>query len=494
MAQNIKCVLNDYKSNKNQTNMLFGETVKIKTGSSIALTNFNASFDISKQVRTINEQKFDFYPNFYQTIDAPKREITFPTKKYTSYETFKYDFENLVNKNLPSYNRDLVYENRTNFTGMVFSAKTINSKAIFSLDTYPLVQPLLSLTEGLTLNEETNEYEGEGDVSLFGVNPFLAKCGGVNYQFNLRLNTPNSNKTSYVELYKDNGDYIRLVYQTVVGAGVGRPLLSVVVFQNGETTTYPIRDEFYDYYTVMYINGETLPTGEKGAWSQSTLSQTNAWIFYQNNGKWSIVYEDNEQDIYVDVVVDTVFKWNLEDNYNVRKVIKNNTNFLANTTYATQALSPFLEGFVARKSKMEFETDYADQLLQIFGLNGLCLFTPEQNYSSIYTPLFTLEFYTLQNFELALEIDTIKLKNYTSYTNTDKDYKGSRKNIIAYFTPFTTIGSAKYIYSYQPPEAIYLLVDNTNDIDLSSMNIRIYNTYTNEPFVADSITFTLTNI
>ena len=115
---------------------------------------------------------------------------------------------------------------------------------------------------------------------------------------------------------------------------------------------------------------------------------------------------------------------------------------------------------------------------------------PENTLPAQYTPNGETDFYPKQNFELACEIDTIKIKNYVG---TKGNTGAGRKNIIAYFTPSSTISQSSFIYSFDPSTPIYLAVDSKTDIDFNSMNIRFINTYSNKTFSADTITCVLTN-
>ena len=58
MAQNMKAILNEYTESKAMTNVLFGDTIKVQGGSSLALTSFNASFIINDQLRSLPVQSF----------------------------------------------------------------------------------------------------------------------------------------------------------------------------------------------------------------------------------------------------------------------------------------------------------------------------------------------------------------------------------------------------------------------------------------------------
>jgi len=75
MAQNIKIVLDNVEK-QTPNNVGFSDTITVKGDSKIALTSFNASFDINKQGQDILNQSFIM--NLNQALYNSPRTITIP--------------------------------------------------------------------------------------------------------------------------------------------------------------------------------------------------------------------------------------------------------------------------------------------------------------------------------------------------------------------------------------------------------------------------------
>ena len=121
---------------------------------------------------------------------------------------------------------------------------------------------------------------------------------------------------------------------------------------------------------------------------------------------------------------------------------------------------------------------------------------PANSQTSTYKGINSIQLYIVENFEIACEVD-IKIKNYVGNSSNKINKNNGRKNIIAYFTPefsLKSLATNVNIYRYEPSNPIYLSIDNKDDIDLNSINIRFYNSYNNEGFKADSLTCVLTNM
>ena len=126
-------------------------------------------------------------------------------------------------------------------------------------------------------------------------------------------------------------------------------------------------------------------------------------------------------------------------------------------------------------------------------MNRVNSFQPLNHYSQSFISEFTPGFFNLEQLELALEIDAIKVQNFVSYKSNDPLQNRGRKNILAYFTPSTTIQGTDFIYQYVPPEPIYLKVDAKEDFEINRMGVRVLNTYTGQSIKAHALTFVITN-
>jgi len=294
-----------------------------------------------------------------------------------------------------------------------------------------------------------------------------------------------------MKVFDQNGDSMSLYYQiTKDGNGAGKLKLKffVRIVKDGVSTDTPISNTFFNY--DLFINqNHTNPL--QGPWSRSDNTKLKSYfMWFQKLGRWEIIFFDANNSLFHTVFTQGL-AYNITNNYRFEKFIQQpsikNVQFNANLNKAT--LNTKLVGAKTIKSKIEFNN--CNTLKEIYALNAISKFLPENNYSSVYTPNYETEFFPLQNFEISCEIDTIKIKNFVG--SSDGSEVG-RRNVLAYFTPETTISQSKYIYSFDPSDPIYLSVDSDSDIDLNSIRIRFYNTYNGEGFVADTISCVLTNM
>ena len=495
MAQNMKVVLYNV-NNKVPNNINFNDTIKIKGGSKLALTSFNASFEINNIGVLIKDQSFDFFPNYDENVDLPAKNIVLPSKTYQHKSELDYDLFKAINKEFSAFEINN-FDEEESLIGMALTInETSGKKTLFNIDTYKLEQFNYPAEETTDFTIDENGYYDTADenvefLSTTPVSNILMKGGGVAYQYNERFNLTNQNFNSYMKVYDQNGDSMSLYYQIIRdGNGAGKLKLNLFVrIKNGNIITdTPISNTFYNYDVVI---NQTDNNPAQGPWSQSQATINRSYfMWFQKFGRWEIVYFDANTGFYHTVFTEGL-EYKITHNYRFEKFIQQpsikNVQFNANLNKAT--LNTKLTGAKTIKSKIEFNN--CDTLIEIYGLNNISKFLPENNYSSVYTPNNETLFFPLQNFELSCEIDTIKIKNYVG--SSDGSQVG-RRNILAYFTPETTISQSKYIYSFNPSEPIFLSVDSENDIDMNSINIRFYNTYNGQGFVADTISCVLTNM
>ena len=496
MAQNIKVILNNI-SNETPNLINFNDTIKVKAKSKIALTSFNASFDLVNVGVLVANQSFKFYPNISPLVNLPFKTITIPNKTYDNVIQLNSDISKLVNNSFSAFEVSHV-DNESALVGMAFTISQDNTnKTNLNIDTYSLDQfnyPASETTElGFDIDADgyyTTEDENLQLDTTTPISNILMKGGGVCYQYNARFNLSNRDFNSYMKVYDQENNSMGLHYKTIKDGNIGDKVklqFFVRIIKNTIQTDYPVPNSFYNWNTTINVNGNTLTDG---AWSQTQASKTDSYfLWFQKNGRWEIVYFDANDD-----TVHTVFTQGLEyvveNNYRFNKYIQQPsiTNVVFNANFNKATLQNKLVGSATIETKFEF--DNCSLLNDIYGFTILCRLLPINNYSSVYKSNVETSFYQLQNFEIACEIDTIRIKNYVG---SNSNIVG-RKNVIAYFTPTSTTSQSKFLYSYVPSEAIYLEIDNTNDIDLNSISIRFYNTYDNKGFIADSITCVLTNM
>lgn len=505
MAQNIKIILDNVK-NEVPNNINFNDTITIKGGSKIALTSFNASFDINSQGRFLQNQSFVFYPNFETTHNLEPITITLPSQIYYHQTELDNMMYKIINNALSAYLENNV-GNEEALIGKTFSLNLSEKKTIFSLDTIELEPFSYTSPAEFTVDENgfytTLNEELELNLSLPNnlttPSSLLMKGGGVCYQYAETFNFSNTDLNSYMELSDNKGDYMRLYYR-VVKVGSVNPLTNetvtnktmlfyVSIKKNNVITNTPIRNDFYDWASFNET-GSTGVSGQNGPWSNDQIGKNNYFMWYQKNGRWGIVYGDNNLNKY-ESVFENGLEWDINSNYKFNKYIQqaSTTNCKFNANFNQATFTKKISGNASISSKFEFNN--CPELIEIYGFGNTGLFIPINNPSSSYTPNTETVFYPIDNFELACEIDTIKIKNFVG---TGNGSQVGRRNIISYFTPETSIAQTDLIYRFDPSNPIYLAVDSSSDINLNSINIRFFNTYTNKGFVCNTLSCVLTNI
>lgn len=525
MAQNIKIVLENVEK-QTPNNVGFSDTITIKGDSKIALTSFNASFDINKQGQDILGQSFIM--NLNEALYNSPRTITIPDKTYFSEIDLQLEIYKQLNRAFSAYEQDAPADQKRVFNGYSiifannndiatetgFGNSVKKDKMSIAISAVPLTSMPLDLSVGsgyedYTLNtdgELTTENEEIDFIQKFNkatlspdaleTDNFLIKGGGVSFQYNMRFNLKNQTLTSNVKLLDQNGDYMMLHYDTTErpDAGVGGRFSPSVRFYvtksvGGVITEDDIPDEKF-YYYQLFINQQYTNPNE-GPFRQTDQTKTSAYfMWFVRDGKWSILYYDANTSLFKEIYTNGI-EFKLQDNYTFSKEIQQASQkqvvYYPEQTKGTN-VQDTISGSVTLKTTFNFEN--APRLREIYSFGVVGQAQPENTLPSVYVPNGETDFYPSQDFEIACEIDTIKIKNYVG---TKGNKNSGRKNIIAYFTPETVISQSSFIYRFDPSSPIYLAVDSRQDIDFNSLNIRFINTYTNRTFTADTITCVLTN-
>ena len=517
MAQNIKIVLENVEK-QTPNNVGFSDTITIKGDSKIALTSFNASFDINKQGQDILGQSFIM--NLNETLYNSPRTITIPDKTYFNEVNLQLEILKQLNRVFSAYEKDAPADQKRVFNGYAITFEKNNDvakkdKMTIGITAVPLISIPLDLTAGggyedYTLNEDgelTTENEEIDFLQNFNrstvfpdqleTGHFLLKGGGVSFQYNLRFNLKNQTLISYVKLLDQNGDYMMLHYDTTnrPDAGEGGRFSPSVRFYvsksvGGVITTDDIpNDKFYNYQ--FFIN-QLYTNPNQGPFRQTDPTQNDAYfMWFVRDGKWCILYYDANNSTFHELYTNGI-EHKLNDNYTFSKKIQRPSQdqvvYYPEQTKGT-VIGVGINGATTLKTTFNFEN--APRLREIYSFGIVGQAQLENTLPSSYIPNGEVDFYPSQDFEIACEIDTIKIKNYVG---TKGNKNAGRKNIIAYFTPETVISQSSFIYRFDPSSPIYLAVDSKQDIDFNSLNIRFINTYTNRTFTADTITCVLTNV
>ena len=522
MSQNLKIILANVDK-QTPNNVGFSDTITIKGDSKIALTSFNASFDINKQGQDILDQSFIM--NLNEALYNSPRTITIPDKTYFSEVDLQLEIYKQLNRAFSAYEKDAPADQKRVFNGYAigfvknetesgFGASVKKDKMSIAITAVPLTSMPLDLSEGgdhedYTLNEDgelTTENEEIDFIQKFNrslivpgaleTDNFLIKGGGVSFQYNMRFNLKNQTLTSHVKLLDQNGDYMMLHYDTTErpDAGVGGRFSPSVRFYvtksvGGVITEDDIPNDKF-YYYQLFINQQYQNPNE-GPFRQTDPTKNSAYfMWFVRDGKWAILYYDANTSLFNEIYTNGI-EYKLQDNYTFSKEIQQSSQkqvvYYPLQTKGTVALGS-ITGSVTLKTTFNFEN--APRLREIYSFGVVGQTQPENTLPSAYVPNGEVDFYPKQNFEMACEIDTIKIKNYVG---TKGNTGAGRKNIIAYFTPETAISQSSFIYRFDPSNPIYLAVDSKQDIDFNSLNIRFINTYSNKTFSADTITCVLTN-
>ncbi len=527
MAQNLKIVLDNVEK-QTPNNVGFSDTITIKGDSKVALTSFNASFDINKQGQDILDQSFIMNLN-EKAYNSP-REVEIPDRTY--YHNLELDLELIraTNKVFSAYEKDApnprVFTGYTIIVGRTSTTslddgyrgddanKTSITCSVVKLS--PFVFSDYLLANGFTINDsddfkgaiETLDENLDLDIYMNGTThiqggeqlienkldtdtQYLNRGGGACFQYNERFNLKNLTLNSRVTMYDSNGNTMRLKYDTEERAGQNAPTLyfEVEKFEGGVVTKEAVTNDFYSWNTSINDNQQKPTTGP---WSQTQkAAQDSYFLWCVRDGKWIIVFYDANGDGSWHDVYTNGIAYNIEDNYSFRTYIQqaSQKQVIINSDKIFATLNDSKTGSTPFKTTFNFEN--APRLREIYSFGIVFNLVPENSYKALYIPNGPTDFYPSQDFEIACEIDTIKIKNYVG----SKGNKNSgRKNIIAYFTPETSISQSSFIYRFDPSSPIYLAVDSKQDIDFNSMNIRFINTYTNKTFSADTITCVITNV
>jgi hypothetical protein len=514
MAQNLKIILDNVKDTTPK-NVLFNDTIHIKADSKIALTSFNASFDLNKVGQTFLDESFIF--NLNKTLHDSPREIKIPNKTYYNFFVLMIDVMHLINKSFSSYEPTL--SDKRAFTGFelgLTAAQGAANKLAVGLDNIPLT----TFTYQLNFDNELHEYDEDNyivyhpnnleqtdlyikfpnttsssetpdNVIQSDANEYLIQSGGVAFEYNMLFRKNNSIRATnnYVKVFNTKGDSMSLYYRTTPRAGINTPAVSLEVVKrvSGVETTHYIGNEFFNYDEEINVNANT--SFVDGPWSQKDASKSSYFLWCQRDGKWIIVFYDATTELFTDVYTDGI-EFNMEYNYSFEKYIQNLLQVKLNgNAKGTLKNTTKLTGATTINTTFDFSN--ATKLAEILGFVENFKLLPEDKYSSGYVASYPYNFYRIRDFELALEIDTIKIKNFVASTDSSKS---GRKNVISYFTPSTEIGSSDVIYSFVPSTPIFLAVDNKQDIQMNSMNVRFFQTYNNNAFEAETLTFVLTNM
>jgi len=518
MTQNFKIVLTNVDK-QTPNNVGFSDTITIKGDSKIALTSFNASFDINKTGQDILDQSFTM--NLNETEYDDPRTVTIPDATYYNEVDLQIEMNKQLNRVFSAYEKDATDPRVFTGYGLNFSdnntvarqtgigGSVTKDKMIIGLQQTPLTTFPINLEDPFTINEdgevttETDFVDFKYDFNASGLtasssatDPYLMSGGGVAFQYNMRFNLPNSYPVpliSYVKLSDQNGDSMSLYYVATRRQGEAAPTIQFFVekiiggISQGRDT---ISNDFY--YWNTFIN-DNFQNPSAGPWSQSNAAKNDSYFLWcVRDGKWMIVYYDANTPVRYREVYTDGLPYKLSDNYTFSTSIgaasQNVVVVKPETIKGTFRATAPTTGSATLKTTFNFEN--ASRLREIYSFGVVAQMQPENTLPAQYTPNGETDFYPKQNFELACEIDTIKIKNYVG---TKGNTGSGRKNIIAYFTPSSTISQSSFIYSFDPSTPIYLTVDSKTDIDFNSMNIRFINTYSNKTFSADTITCVLTN-
>jgi hypothetical protein len=519
MAQNFKIIAPEYKGTNAPTNVLFGDTLKIEAGSTLALTSFSSEYDIRAEPILVKKQVIKM--SFTAPGEVEKTIlINVPEKLYDSTKGLLEDLEALINIELsvendlrPNEIEDGDLKNNI-FVGLGFQMTSSSEltpfpseKISMKLDRFEIQPVTLDTLTGTLTEPILNTQSGKKSMLGNYIDPpnlrTLAKCGGVLVSFKLAFNQdPNTFGSFRCGLKKkgfedavDDAFYLELV---TTDPGVEGDLPIPALFVNINSELFEIGDEFYNY-RALYLQDPTQRLNV-GPWSTQPESANNFFYFVQHKSKFILFYYDAFLDQVTRVWDQTEqvqlggdFTWEFDKTYDIemeytpdRGSQHSVTDLGVSATLATSSNDVVV-------GTMKFELDFTEALplMNVLGFSEIANFSSKGILQ--YNAPYDAELYKYKNLELALEIDAIKVKNFRGVPSDAEKKDQGRRNVVAYFTPDVVKSQHKYEYRYEPKEPIYLKVDTNNDIELSSLNFRIYSTLDNQPLSSQGLSFVLTN-
>ena len=508
MAQNLKIIIDPYESDGTLNQVLFGDNIKIKGGSTIALTGFNGSLDIQSIEREIPEEQIRLTINHPIGFLDIVKDFTIPSKNYRSFTHMAKTFQDYLNRACGSI-RQAGGVIETLVGAKVFiealdlfklaSAVNIEIKS-YALKPVPTKQGHLVDEEGYFPEETEIELIDDLDVtSQF----YLLQGGGfrveipVNFR-NTRNGTYGLDNNTFIRLNKANtfikesrSTYTIFYVPSLTPANRRLVIQKRIVTTNQPTVTteYVIPSEiFYDYQTIQAPYGPFTVQPDNGYFF---ICQRDGFVKF---GYTQVVgganpYPEGNIILFND---NLEMEWSDEFKYTITVNTAVGCKVKANEYVATLETSDTAKGNTVRENAgITFSSNSIWK--KYLGMNQVNYFFPKnsltQSISNVYAP----GFFNLEQLEMALEIDAIKIENYVALKSNSATKQQGRQNILAYFTPTTNIEGSNYIYQYTPAEPIYLQVANKQDFEINRMGIRLFNTYNGKSIKAHALTFVITN-
>jgi len=489
MASNLKIIVKEY--DQQATNRVnFNNTVTLPGSGSVALTSFNATLDIDKVKHDLPEQRIGFY---WERGSVIRNQVSIPAKTYDNPEDIQLTVRQAINQ-IFRYNTLHTGAQSADYDGAKFDI-------ISAQNTGDLTECLMTFTQPTAVNFESTEEPNEAgdyvDTELemlddeTATTQYLLRGGGVTAKLPLYLSFNNTTEATSISWEVKRGflrsrrDVYRLNWSVI--SGVPYLYLTIKLLGVPEVRYDVLSEHFYNYKDKAATEGP-FKANRQGAYFK----------FIQYKGRVLITYIDESVGTAVPIYwggSSTAneaegFKWN-SGQYVLMGCIPKNSNSLPNNkTFITLEKTAKKTGSAHGISPyIDFER--APELQTIFGARTLSYFYPPNNYTSSFKSFFDFLTSPLTNFELALEIDNIQVENFVGYKTNDQTKNPGRKNIVAYFTPTSLLTRDSYIWSYTPPEPIYLKLATKGDIQLNNLTTRIYNTFTEENFKASSLTYVL---
>ena len=491
MASNLKIVVKEYDQvTPNRVN--FNNTVTLPGTGSVALTSFNATLDIDRVKHDLPAQVLGFYWERDTGSLTPRNTLNVPAKTYDNPEDIQLTVKKAINQIL-RYN--------TLHTGVSTDYDGAKFDIIPAQNTGDLTECQMTFTALTAINfqssVEANEDNDYVDAELemlddeAATTQYLLRGGGVAAKIPLYLSFNNTTQATSISWSVKRGPFIsrRNVYSLNWSVISGVPYLYLTIKLSGtpEVRYDVLSEDFYDY------KDKAATTGPFAAYRPGAYFK-----FIQYKGRVEIGYVDETANTYYPIYWGgrsstqqaEGFEWTSNQFVLLSAVVKNSNSIPKDKTFATLEKTAKKVGNAHGVSPyINFE--FAPDFQAIFGAKTRSYFSPPNNYTSSFKSFFDYLTSPLTNFELALEIDNIQVENYVGYKNNDQTKNPGRKNIIAYFTPNSLLTRDSYVWSFVPPEPIYLKLATKGDIQLNNLTTRIYNTFTEENFKASSLTYVL---
>lgn len=493
----LKVVVNDTPSNLltqagGYVTANFVNPVEVKKGSLICLDKFNATSKNISQNFGVVSQTFTIGVNVVDEANpVPFTSVTIPSGTYNTLQDYIAAVNQLVNATAISAFR-------------VLPVNTWSGRSYFNVQSQNGMRVYLQIVDGLIARWTSQCY---GYTSL-STTPSADWTPSLNSAINIsgRYYSTDTLAASIIS-----------AGPCVLGGGIST---TSQIQPSSNSTTNWVYGFISDDTTAL--GGKILQkTGSPNIWVQNDAGQQfeiansqtkfaeayagsgNAYfMLYQQGGLFKMAYHPdatNPTATWYTTDQDNLNmgSWYYSSSYNVSQTFQGTFAGFGDTIYTPQSPNPLNAVFPYPDDANTFvNLSSAPQFSLIFGFqiaDGLKFVDGEGGaFQGLITGTKPANILQLRSaFELAIEIIDLPLKTYFAQSGTtNKTGYGGRQNVVCYFTPTPSI-EAEGLYSFSNSVHQWLDIDNSADTTLHSLSFRVFNSYTGDSFISNSMGFNL---